>query len=251
MTEATIYTYLIWAMFGFAAVTFVILMFITAPFGRHVEDGWGPTVPNKLGWVVMESPSVFFFAGVFIYGGTWELVPLVFLGLWQLHYIQRTFVFPFITRSTTKRMPLLVVVAAFGFNTLNSYLNARWISHFGSYAIDWLSDPRFIIGVILFVTGFAINVHADRVLINLRKPGETEYKIPRGGLYKWVTSPNYLGEFIEWFGWALATWSLAGLGFAVYTVANLLPRALSNHEWYHEKFDDYPEERKAVIPFLI
>ena len=96
-----------------------------------------------------------------------------------------------------------------------------------------------------------INLHADTVLIHLRKPGETGYKIPRGGIYRFVTSPNYLGEIMEWCGWALMTWSLPGLAFAVYSVANLAPRALSNHKWYREKFDDYPTSRRALIPFLL
>ena len=93
-------------------------------------------------------------------------------------------------------------------------------------------------------------VHSDRVLINLRKPGETGYKIPVGGGYRWVTAPNYLGEILEWTGWAILTWSTAGLSFAVFTMANLAPRAFSNHTWYRENFPDYPPERKALIPYL-
>ena len=49
-------------------------------------------------------------------------------------------------------------------------------------------------------------------------------------------------------GGALATWSLAGLSFAVWGVANLVPRARANHLWYKENFIEYPKERKALIP---
>jgi protein-S-isoprenylcysteine O-methyltransferase Ste14 len=66
-----------------------------------------------------------------------------------------------------------------------------------------------------------------------------------------VSCPNYLGEMLEWFGWALATWSIAGLAFALYTVANLLPRALQHHRWYRAKFADYPADRKALVPYVI
>ncbi len=52
--------------------------------------------------------------------------------------------------------------------------------------------------------GYAINHHADSVLLSLRKPGETGYKIPYGGLYKYISCPNYFGEMVEWFGFALA-----------------------------------------------
>lgn len=98
--------------------------------------------------------------------------------------------------------------------------------------------------------GFVINRAADRTLRSLRGPGETGYKIPQGGLYRWISCPNYLGEIVEWVGWAIATWSLPGLLFAVWTAANLIPRARAHHIWYHEQFNNYPVERRALIPGL-
>ena len=70
-------------------------------------------------------------------------------------------------------------------------------------------------------------------------------------MYGFVSCPNYLGEVMIWTGWAIATWSLAGLSFAVFTAANLVPRALANHRWYRETFPDYPRTRRAVIPWLL
>jgi steroid 5-alpha reductase family enzyme len=147
-------------------------------------------------------------------------------------------------------MPVLIVLLAIVFNLLNSYVNARWISHFGAYASDWLTDPRFLIGVAVFALGFVINFRADSVLFRLRKPGETGYKIPKGGLHDLVVSPNYFGEIVEWIGWAVLTWSTAGLSFAVYTVANLAPRALSHLRWYREEFPEFPRERRALLPWV-
>ena len=105
-----------------------------------------------------------------------------------------------------------------------------------------------MIGLILFLAGYGVNRWADLTLRGLRRPGETGYKIPYGGLFRWVSCPNYLGEIVEWFGWALTTWSLPGLAFALWTVANLAPRARAHHAWYHDHFPDYPPERKALIP---
>ena len=51
-------------------------------------------------------------------------------------------------------------------------------------------------------------------------------------------------------GWALATWSLAGLSFLCFSLANLAPRALAHHRWYHQTFADYPKQRRALIPWL-
>lgn len=252
MTEAVIYKYLLWAVFAFAVVTFIALRFITAPYGRHAREGWGPTVPHRVGWIAMELVPVIGFAAVFFLDPTVAAVPLVLFGLWQVHYIHRALIFPFMTRSLGKRMPVVIMLAAMFFNGLNTYLNARWISHFGEYSLSWLTDPRFVVGVVLFVAGLVINIHSDRVLIRLREPGETSgYKVPRDGFYRWVSAPNYLGEIIEWIGWAVATWSPAGLAFAVYTAANLIPRALDNHQWYRETFEDYPEDRKALVPHVL
>ncbi|NRB42839.1 MAG: 3-oxo-5-alpha-steroid 4-dehydrogenase, partial [Pseudomonadales bacterium] len=82
-------------------------------------------------------------------------------------------------------------------------------------------------------------------------PGESGYKIPYGGLYHYVSCPHYLGELLQWGGFAVACWSLPALAFFCLTLANLLPRAVSNHRWYHEKFSQYPQERKAMIPYLV
>ncbi len=146
-------------------------------------------------------------------------------------------------------MPLSIAAMGMAFNLVNSWLNATQISEYGDYS-TWQMDPRLWIGLAVFALGFGINLHADTVLIHLRKPGETGYKIPHGGLYRWITCPNYFGEILEWTGWAIATWSVAGLSFALYTTANLAPRAHTHHHWYHSKFPDYPKERKALLPGL-
>ena len=199
----------------------------------------------------MESPAVFLFAAFYLMcPNRFELPSLVLCGLWMLHYVSRGIIFPFRMRISTKRVPLLIPLLAIGFNTINAYINAVWIGALGDYDSSWFVDPRFIAGVVLFLGGRQINLHSDAILLRLRKPGESGYKIPYGGFYRWVSAPNYMGEILQWFGWALLTWSTAGLAFAVYTVANLAPRAYTHHGWYHSKFEDYPRERKALIPFI-
>jgi protein-S-isoprenylcysteine O-methyltransferase Ste14 len=242
------------ALLGYAALcvaTVVPLLFVTAPYGRHARGGWGPAIPEKLGWVVMESPAVLFFAYVFSQGANaTQTAPLVLLALWQLHYIRRTFIYPFSIRSKGKTMPVLIAGLAFVYNFFNAYINAHWIGHLGDYPTDWLYGPTFWIGLLVFGAGMTINIHSDAVLRGLRAPGETGYKIPYGGMYRWISAPNYFGELIQWFGWAILTWSLGGLAFAIYTAANLAPRAIAHHRWYQTTFEDYPSERRALIPYL-
>jgi 3-oxo-5-alpha-steroid 4-dehydrogenase 1 len=241
-----------WALMAVGAVTFGILWWVSAPYGRFMREGWGPTLSSRLGWMLMEAPSAVGFLGVYSLGAhRMEVAPVLLLLLWQVHYVYRAFVFPLRLRERGKRMPWVIVGMGLFFNGVNTWLNARWISDSGSYDRAWLWDPRFVAGVALFATGYAVNQHADAVLLALRPKGDAGYRIPFGGLYRWVSCPNYFGEILEWGGWALATWSWPGLAFAVFTVTNLAPRALATHHWYRRTFTDYPPHRKALVPFVL
>ncbi|MDP3277826.1 MAG: DUF1295 domain-containing protein [Deltaproteobacteria bacterium] len=243
---------LVLAEFALAAVTLLALLRVRAPYGRHARAGWGPTLSQRLAWVLMEAPAVLLWGAIFATGVyATEGVSVFFCALWMTHYVHRTFVYPLRIKPGAKRTPWLVVLLAIGFNTLNALVNAGQASHVRHYEASWWLDARMVLGCLLFALGFAINQHADWVLARLRGPGERGYKIPYGGLYRWVSCPNYLGEMCEWLGWATATWSLGGLAFAVYSAANLVPRALDHHRWYREQFADYPPERHAVIPWLL
>ncbi len=250
MNEQTFFNCLVTGWFILAVVIFVTLFYVIAPYGRHVRKGWGLTIDNRLGWIIMEAVSPVVFAACFLLGNNVNTATvLVFFFIWEAHYIHRAFIYPFGLHTKTKRMPIVVMSFALLFNITNAYINGRYIFTLSNgYANEWLADPRFIAGVVLITIGFIINRRADHTLHNLRKPGESGYRIPYGDLYRWISCPNYFGEIIIWTGWAMATWSLPGLAFAVWTVANLVPRARVHHSWYREHFPDYPPERKALVP---
>jgi 3-oxo-5-alpha-steroid 4-dehydrogenase 1 len=250
LSELAIFRALIAGWFVLAVVVFLSLLFFVAPYGRYVRRGWGLAVNNRLGWVIMEVASPLAFAVCFILGSNpTTITSLLFLGLWESHYIHRAFIYPFSLRIHRRGMPLVIVSFGFLFNTVNGYLNGRYIYTFsGGYGNQWLADPRFIAGVAIFIGGFVINRRADRTLGILSRSADSGYKIPYGGLYRWISCPNYLGEVIIWAGWALATWSLPGLAFAVWTAANLIPRARSHHAWYRQHFPNYPPRRRALLP---
>jgi 3-oxo-5-alpha-steroid 4-dehydrogenase 1 len=253
MTEQTFFYILLFSFVGLSAVVFVALLFIVAPYGRHERVGFGPRLNATLGWIAMEAPAPILFAAYFVFGPRpIEPVLWVFLVLWELHYFHRAFVFPFRRRSQAQTMPVVIMLLGFLFNCTNSYINGRYLTVLSEpYSNTWFFDPRFLGGAIIFLIGLTINQHSDLILFRLRKPGDAGYHIPTGGLYRFISAPNYFGEIVEWFGYALLTWSPAALVFAVWTVANLLPRGISHHRWYKEKFPDYPSDRKAIIPFLL
>jgi hypothetical protein len=233
--------------------TFFALLRTAAPYGRHARTGWGPRFPAWLGWIVMEAPApvlmfVFWSTGP----RTGDTAALAFLGLWLGHYGYRAFLFPLLGRGKKAAMPVSIAASAFVFNLFNGYLNGRWLFALGpERGAAWIVDPRFVAGTLVFVAGFAVHVRSDVILRRLRRPDETGYGIPRGFLFEKVSCPNYLGEIVQWSGWALLTWSLPGLSFAIWTFANLAPRALSHHHWYQSRFPDYPRGRRALIPGLL
>lgn len=242
-------------MLALAVVVFFTLQRVTAGYGMMYNRKWGPTVGNRIGWILMETPS---FVTMLL---LWLLSPrasqpatAVMAALFEIHYFQRSFVFPFLLRGKS-RMPLAIIIMGVVFNVINAYMIGGWLFYVSPpdlYDISWLYNPLFILGTAVFITGMAINLRSDHIIRNLRKPGDTRHYIPKGGMYRYVTSANYLGEFTEWVGYAILTWSLGGLAFAVWTFANLAPRARSIHRRYISEFGErYSSlKRKYIIPFI-
>ncbi|CAM9475302.1 unnamed protein product [Discosporangium mesarthrocarpum] len=240
-----------------AALTLLLCLRMAIPYGRYSTQRIGgirfPLLNAKVGWIFMESPNLLMAAWCLWrsdIGCRSSLANLALLSMFVGHYINRTLIFPLRMRGG-KQMPLAVALAAWIFCHVNSYLQCAHLLLFRVYPKAWLCDPRFILGAILFLTGFGINYHSDVILMRLRGHGEAGYKIPRGGLFEYVSGANFFGECLEWIGYAMAGWSLAGSAFALYTVCNIGPRAVRHHQWYIDKFKEtYPRSRKAFIPFI-
>jgi len=245
------YVTLTWC--ALAIVTFFFLLRQTQPYGRHTSERWGPMISNKWGWVIQEVPSMILFS-LFFFVGSLRKTPVsyVFWVLWTAHYLNRSLIFPFRIRTEGKKIPILIVCSAIIFNFCNGFLNGYFLGNFGSnFDASYLFSPGFLFGFAIFVAGFVINNHSDAILISLRRPGETGYKIPTGGLFKYVSCPNHFGEIVEWLGFAVMVGSMPAWSFAIWTFCNLVPRALDHHKWYLQKFPDYPKERKAVLPLVL
>lgn len=238
-----------------AVVVFIALYFVTAGYGVFYNKKWGFAIPNKIGWILMESPVfiVMLLLAIFSDRNT-NPVCLIFLILFEIHYFQRSFIFPFLIRGKSV-MPLSVIIMGVVFNTLNAFMQGGWIFHVSPenmYEISWLTTPQFVIGTIIFLSGMIINIHSDYIIRHLRKPGDTRHYLPKKGMFRYVTSANYFGEFVEWVGFAILTWSLAGTVFALWTFANLAPRAAKIYSNYKKEFGDELDTKKVkrIIPFV-
>ncbi|MBX7110062.1 MAG: DUF1295 domain-containing protein [Chitinophagales bacterium] len=237
---------------GLGVLTFLFLLRINAPYGRFSKTSWGPMISNRLAWFLMEVPVLLIvFTLTFVNNAGVALPVMVLSGLFCAHYIHRSLIFPLRIHTKGKRMPVVIMLSAIVFNLINGFFIGYFFRNFAHYEDTWLTDPGFILGLVVFVTGAFINLTADTSLIQLRKVAESGYRIPHGMLFRWISCPNHLGEMLEWLGFALMCRNLPAWSFFIWTVANLLPRAIAHHRWYHEKFPEYPAERKAVIPFIL
>lgn len=242
------------AMAVAALGVFVALQFFEAGYGYLFDRRYGPPVPNKVGWVLMEAPVFIFMCVLWVCSERmWDVAPLALFVLFQTHYFQRSFVFPLLMRGNSK-MPLGIVLMGMLFNTLNALMQGGWIFYVSpaDFYDDWFSKPFIYIGGAIFLAGMVVNLHSDYIIRHLRKPGDTRHYIPRGGMFRYVSSANYFGEFAEWVGFAVASWSWAGAVFAWWTFANLAPRAASLYRRYEKEFGaEFTElKRKKIIPFI-
>ncbi|XP_043914608.1 3-oxo-5-alpha-steroid 4-dehydrogenase 2 isoform X1 [Protopterus annectens] len=243
-----LYTFL-----GVGGVLYLLKQTTTlTPYGRYVSSLPGTgyiMLPAKLGWFLQELPA--FLVPALMVGASGGIVTLnskLPLLLFCGHYFQRTFIYSLLTRG--RPVPLFIVISSVIFCSFNGFLQGYHLVFCTTYPESWLKDIRFILGLMIFLLGMTINIHSDYVLRNLRKPGETEYRIPRGGMFEYVSGANFFGEIVEWFGYAIAAWTVSAFAFAFFTVCSIGPRAYHHHRYYVKKFEDYPKSRKAVIPFI-
>ena len=239
-------------MGGWMALAIAVAMVLTrisAPYGRHVRAGWGPLFPSAWSWMGMEAVSVIVFLVVFAASPHRGPVAWLFVGIYATHYGYRSFIYPFLGSSSSTGVPLSVSSMAAGFNVVNGTMVAGAL--FWSETGPPSPSLTMALGLVVVVTGFAIHVRSDAILRGLRVENGPGYHVPRGFLYRYISCPNYFGEVLQWAGFAIMAGHMGGWCFAVWTAANLVPRALDHHQWYRSTFADYPPARRAIIPGVL
>lgn len=230
---------------------------IVAPFGKHSSDRWRPTVSPQIAWFLFESPNLAW--SLYAY---WNRDPQVFdesvanqclFALFVIHYVNRCIVYPLRISPKSQRVNIAVISSAFLFCLVNGFLQVMYYCQYQAYSKSFHLSPAFQIGCGIWFVGFLTNLHADAILLKLRQqPPVNTYKIPQGGLFRYISCANFFGEIVEWLGYATASQSLPAWAFFAWVCANLIPRGYAHHEWYCMKFEDYPRhERWAVIPFVV
>jgi 3-oxo-5-alpha-steroid 4-dehydrogenase 1 len=238
--------------FMMAIINFTVQSFVRIPYGKFNRGENSVTIPQRFSFGISQ-----FIPGIVIFSITYFLqrnfdqpVNIVMYGLFTLHYINRSIIDTIVRRHSQAKVAVWVPILAAIIIMFYHYINAQFIGA-AKYYNGYYFDPRFIIGLILFLIGFVLNRVSDAQLVCLRDNyKDNKYQIPRGCLFIAVSVPNYVGEAIEWFGWAVMTWSLSGLVWFLFSISTFIPRARHIHIWYKKEFENYPKYRKALIPFL-
>ena len=97
------------------------------------------------------------------------LVHEIFLLLWLLQYVHRSFIYPFLIDLTNPKMPISIAASAFFFNIINVNVQAIGIYYFTQYPANWIVSEAFLLGVIIFFIGMFINIKSDYLIISMRK----------------------------------------------------------------------------------
>lgn len=137
-------------------------------------------IPARISWFVQECPSLIIPAiALAYYGDNMNLSKVIAFLMFVGHYWNRTLCYPFLITGGKPTPPHLTFMGIV-FCVWNGYIQGFYHVKYATFESD---HPRQLIsqlGVALFLCGMFINIHSDSILRNLRKPGETGYKIPRG-----------------------------------------------------------------------
>ncbi|KAH6761952.1 3-oxo-5-alpha-steroid 4-dehydrogenase family protein [Perilla frutescens var. hirtella] len=110
-------------------------------------------------------------------------------------------------------------------------------------------DLKYI-GIPIFLVGIGGNFYHHYLLSKLRSEGEKQYRIPKGGLFSLVVCPHYLFEIIGFWGISCISQTLYSISFSLGSTLYLMGRSYATRRWYHSKFEDFPKDVKAFIPFI-
>ncbi|KAM5549012.1 hypothetical protein ABKV19_000433 [Rosa sericea] len=117
-------------------------------------------------------------------------------------------------------------------------------------------------GILLFLLGISGNFYHHYLLSRMRSSSSSspsnsksnddkDYKIPRGGLFELVVCPHYLFEIIGFLGFSFISQTFYAFAFAVGTAFYLTGRSYATRRWYLSKFKHFPQNVKALIPYLL
>ncbi|OXA55679.1 steroid 5-alpha-reductase DET2 [Folsomia candida] len=266
-TDQEIVTNFSWVMVGLILVTIVWNLLGTVPYGKATvstrgnKEGskglssswrfWEYPISSRFTWRFGFLPAVIVPWVIILFTPTpylYNVTNLAGLMIYYLHYFNRSVIYPSRISDHATPCPAWFILGPLIVTTVHTFYQ---VHHLANVHKPMAVSSLTFVAIGMSILGAWLNTRHDWILTQLRARGKG-YQIPEGSLFEYVSCPNYFGECLEWWGFALVT----GGGrpqvlFAIFSTVFLGFRARFTRKWYHAKFGaKYPRERKAMIPFV-
>ncbi|KAL0358602.1 UNVERIFIED_CONTAM: Polyprenol reductase 1 [Sesamum angustifolium] len=204
-------------------------------------------VSSKVGMIVLYTPA--FLAGV----SSFFIFPLsdfrfnLLRSAVTTHFFKRVFEVLFVHKySGSMDVEAMITISL-------SYCLSSATMIYSQHLAQPLPEPAVdlkYVGIPMFLLGIGGNLYHHYLLSKLRSEGEKQYKIPQGGLFSLVICPHYLFEILGFFGISCISQTVYAFSFTLGTTFYLMGRSYATRKWYESKFEDFPEDVKALIPYV-
>ncbi|CAL9137830.1 unnamed protein product [Musa acuminata var. zebrina] len=243
------------------AISSVALVYfgLSEAWGKHLQyskfwnAGSGPSaeqirVSSRVGMLVLYTPALAAAAAAFAVPAVVadDRCRLLALAL-ALHFFKRDFEVLFIHQYSGNMILDSVIPITL------SYFTGTVCMIYAQYLTQGMPGPKLdlkVAGEVLFLVGITGNFYHHHLLSKLREKGDKTYKIPKGGLFGLVICPHYLFEIIIFIGFCLISQTLYSFLFALGTLWYLMGRSYATRRWYLSKFENFPKQVKALIPYV-
>ena len=169
--------------------------------------------------------------------------------LWMVHYSKRLLETIFVHEFGTLTMPIF-----------NLFKNCAYYWGFAA-AVGWnVNIPRedalpswhLIVGFPWFCVFMILNFICHMRLKYMRPKGTNAFVIPHGGLFEYITCPNYFCEIMTWFGFNILTgFTPFGVAFNIVGTLQMLQWATQRKAKFVKLFgDEWPKKRWVLFPFI-
>lgn len=240
------------------------------PYSKFAnEDTNTPTVPSKIGMLIIYTPALLVSAISLVLriadGGLHALVSCLLV----IHFVKRDLEVLFLHSYSgiTERATAIFIGVLYALNAC--------LIHYASGQRPLHGGPHVVVGLGMFALGQAGNFYHHWLLAVARSISGTPknsstkrpllrrgvsqtmvgsgrtYVIPSGGMFELVTMPHYFFELMSWFGIFLVAPRLNILLIFTGMCSYLGGRSFKTTQWYKSKFgDEWPEGRRHLVPFV-
>ncbi|GMI80513.1 hypothetical protein like AT5G16010 [Hibiscus trionum] len=245
LTAASLLVLISLAILGFLELSGIHLKY--SKFFNASSSSISSKVPSRVGMFLLYTPAFLVGVASFWLFPDGDLRFLLLKSAITIHFFKRIFEVVFIHKYSGEMALDTFIIISVSYIFLSSSLI---YTHILNQERPEPSIDLMYPGVVLFLIGISGNFYHHYLLSKLRTKGGKDYKIPKGGLFELVICPHYLFEILGFLGISLISQTLYSFSVTLGCAVYLGCRSYDTRRWYISKFDDFPKEIRAIIPFV-